>query len=63
LREVLAARGDVPDFGAFLYRFRNLAERLFNTLKHFRAIAAVSKTPRQFSRARQTRGIQNLAAL
>ena len=29
----------VPAFSPFLYRFRNLAERFFNKLKHFRAIA------------------------
>lgn len=28
-----------PPFSAFLYRFRNLIERFFNKLKHFRAIA------------------------
>jgi transposase len=51
LRESLAARGgwanikpvanriDPPAFSAFLYRYRNLVERFFNKLKHFRAIA------------------------
>ena len=28
-----------PAFSPFLYRYRNLVERFFNTLKHFRAIA------------------------
>ena len=28
-----------PAFSAFLYRQRNLVERFFNKLKHFRAIA------------------------
>jgi transposase len=28
-----------PVFSAFLYRYRNLVERFFNKLKHFRAIA------------------------
>jgi transposase len=28
-----------PPFSAFLYRYRNLVERFFNKLKHFRAIA------------------------
>ena len=28
-----------PAFSSFLYRFRNLAERFFNKLKHFRAVA------------------------
>lgn len=51
LHETLAARGAfanvkpmpnrvrVPAFSRFLYRFRNLVERFFNKLKHFRAIA------------------------
>ncbi len=29
----------IPAFSPFLYRFRNLAERFFNKLKHFRAVA------------------------
>ena len=29
----------IPAFSAFLYRYRNLVERFFNKLKHFRAIA------------------------
>lgn len=28
-----------PAFSPFLYRFRNLVERFFNKLKHFRAVA------------------------
>ena len=28
-----------PAFSAFLYRYRNLVERFFNRLKHFRAVA------------------------
>lgn len=51
LRQALAERGawanvkpmpnrvNVPAFSAFLYRYRNLVERFFNKLKHFRAIA------------------------
>ena len=51
LRETLAERGawacvkpmpnrvNVPAFSRFLYRYRNLVERFFNKLKHFRAIA------------------------
>lgn len=51
LRQSLAQRGafanvrpksnrvNVPPFSAFLYRCRNLVERFFNKLKHFRAIA------------------------
>jgi transposase len=32
-------RVNVPSFSPYLYRFRNLVERFFNKLKHFRAIA------------------------
>ena len=51
LRTALAARGawanikpmpnrlNVPAFNSFLYRYRNLVERFFNKLKHFRAVA------------------------
>ena len=51
LRETVAAQGawanikplahrlDPPAFSAFLYRYRNLAERFFNKIKHYRAIA------------------------
>ena len=51
LRAIMAKRGawanikpmpgrvNVPAFSPFLYRFRNLVERFFNKLKHFRAIA------------------------
>lgn len=51
LRQTMAARGawanirplarrvDMPAFSPFLYRYRNLVERFFNKLKHFRAIA------------------------
>ena len=51
LRETLAERGawanvksmpnrlSPPAFSAFLYRYRNLVERFFNKLKHYRAVA------------------------
>ena len=51
MRQGVAARGgwanikpmpgriNIPAFSPFLYRFRNLVERFFNKLKHFRAIA------------------------
>jgi transposase len=51
LRRTLAERGawanvkpmpnrrNVPAFSSFLYRYRNLVERFFNKLKHFRAVA------------------------
>ena len=32
-------RIDVPAFSKFLYKYRNLVERFFNKLKHFRAVA------------------------
>ena len=32
-------RKTVPAFSQFLYRYRNLVERFFNKLKHFRAVA------------------------
>ena len=32
-------RKNVPAFSRFLYRYRNLVERFFNKLKHFRAVA------------------------
>ena len=32
-------RVNVPVFSPWLYRYRNLVERFFNKLKHFRAIA------------------------
>lgn len=35
----LSRRTTMPVFSPFLYRFRNLVERFFNKLKHFRAVA------------------------
>ena len=35
----LARRVNKPAFSPFLYRYRNLVERFFNKLKHFRAVA------------------------
>jgi len=32
-------RVNVPAFSPWLYRYRNLVERFFNKLKHFRAVA------------------------
>jgi transposase len=32
-------RKRIPAFSPFLYSYRNLVERFFNKLKHFRAIA------------------------
>ena len=32
-------RKNIPPFSPFLYRYRNLVERFFNKLKHFRAVA------------------------
>ena len=51
LRQSLAERGawanikpmpnrkNIPAFSPYLYRYRNLVERFFNKLKHFRAVA------------------------
>lgn len=51
LRQSIAARGawanikpltrriEKPAFSSYLYRYRNLVERFFNKLKHYRAIA------------------------
>ena len=35
----IPTRVRVPAFSPFLYRYRNVVERFFNKLKHFRAIA------------------------
>lgn len=32
-------RKNIPAFSPFLYRYRNLVERFFNKLKHFRAVS------------------------
>ena len=61
LRETLAERGawanirpmtgrkNIPAFSPFLYRYRNLVERFFNKLKHFRAIVTrYDKNPENF---------------
>jgi transposase len=61
LREILAERGawanikpmpnrrNIPAFCRFLYRYRNLVERFFNKLKHFRAIATrYDKNPENY---------------
>jgi transposase len=51
LRHSLAARGawanikpmpnrkNIPAFSPYLYRYRNLVERFFNKIKHYRAVA------------------------
>jgi transposase len=38
-------RVNIPSFSRYLYRFRNLVERFFNKLKHFRAVGHASKSP------------------
>ncbi|MEZ5789210.1 MAG: IS5 family transposase [Xanthobacteraceae bacterium] len=61
LRQTLADRGawanvkpmprrrNVPAFSSFLYRYRNLVERFFNKLKHFRAVATrYDKSPENY---------------
>jgi transposase len=35
----MPGRKRIPAFSAYLYRFRNLVERFFNKIKHYRAIA------------------------
>ena len=35
----MPGRKNVPAFSAYLYRYRNLVERFFNKLKHFRGVA------------------------
>ena len=35
----MPGRVNIPAFSRFLHRFRNLVERFFNKIKHFRAIA------------------------
>jgi transposase len=35
----VSRRVNVPAFSPFLYRYRNLVERFFSKLKHFRAVA------------------------
>lgn len=32
-------RKSVPSFSSYLYRYRNLVERFFNKIKHYRAVA------------------------
>jgi transposase len=35
----MPGRKNIPAFSPFLYRYRNLVERFFNKLKHYRAVA------------------------
>ena len=54
---------DPPAFSPFLYRYRNLVERFFNKLKHFRAIATrYDKRADKLPRRRQTRSHPHLVA-
>lgn len=61
LRQTLAARGawanvkpmpgrkNIPAFSRYLYRCRNLVERFFSKLKHFRAVATrYEKNPENY---------------
>lgn len=42
-------RKNVPAFSPFLYRYRNLVERFFNKIKHYRAVATrYDKRPENF---------------
>ena len=45
----MSRRTRKPAFSPFLYRYRNLVERFFNKLKHFRAVATrYDKDPANF---------------
>ena len=45
----VSRRVDKPAFSPFLYRYRNLVERFFNKLKHFRAVATrYEKSPENY---------------
>ncbi len=35
----MPGRKNVPAFSSYLYRYRNLVERFFNKIKHYRAVA------------------------
>lgn len=35
----MPSRNCIPSFSPYLFRYRNLVERVFNKLKHFRAVA------------------------
>jgi transposase len=42
-------RKNLPSFSAYLYRYRNLVERFFNKIKHYRAVATrYDKRPENF---------------
>ena len=59
----MPGRKNIPAFSPFLYRYRNLVERFFNKIKHFRAVATLRKTRRQLPRRRQTRRRTDLDAV
>ena len=60
----MPGRVNVSAFSPYLCRFRNLVERFFNELKHFRAVATrFRKTRRKLPRPRQTRRHTNLDAI
>jgi transposase len=45
----MPGRVRIPAFSPFLYRYRNLVERFFNKLKHFRAVATrYDKSPENY---------------
>jgi transposase len=42
-------RKNVPAFSSYLYRYRNLVERFFNKINHYRAVATLyGKRPENF---------------
>ena len=47
--EPMPNRKNVPAFSSYLYRYRNLVERFFNKIKHYRAVATrYDKRPENF---------------
>ena len=45
----MPGRKNIPAFSSFLYRYRNLVERFFSKLKHYRAIATrYDKNPENY---------------
>jgi len=62
--KLMPHRVNLPRFDKRPYRKRNLVERFFNKLKHFRAVRnTIRQTRRQLPRRYQTRLSQNLDAL
>jgi transposase len=57
-------RKNVPSFSSYLYRYRNLVERFFNKIKHYRAVATrYDKLPENFLAGMKLAGTPNLDAV